>query len=192
MNVRDQILNRYTINKLNVKINNHTYIRLIDAQKALKELEEMTVPKPANGTVITKNDERIEVIKKSVCYEYGIPESNLYERCRKRETHSAPRQVAMYFAKQYTTLSHAEIAFQLGRKDHATALHAIKTIKNYIETDKHFSNIIETIKKEIEDVIYILSGCGMQSDTKQKHSEALPLGESMTYEAQPIASGVGG
>ena len=40
--------------------------------------------------------------------------------------------------------------------------------------------------------INILSGCGMQSDTKQKHSEALPLGESMTYEAQPIASGVGG
>jgi len=32
----------------------------------------------------------------------------------------------------------------------------------------------------------------MQSDTKQKHSEALPLGESATYEAQPIASGVGG
>ena len=40
--------------------------------------------------------------------------------------------------------------------------------------------------------INILSGCGMQSDTKQKHSEALPLGESMTYEAQPIAFGVGG
>ena len=36
------------------------------------------------------------------------------------------------------------------------------------------------------------SGCGMQSDTKQKHSEASPLGESMTYEAQPIAFGVGG
>jgi putative transposase len=40
--------------------------------------------------------------------------------------------------------------------------------------------------------INILSACGMQSDTKQKHSEALPLGESMTYEAQSIASGVGG
>lgn len=38
----------------------------------------------------------------------------------------------------------------------------------------------------------ILSGCGIQSDTKQKQGEALPLGESMTLEAQPIASGVGG
>ena len=40
--------------------------------------------------------------------------------------------------------------------------------------------------------INILSGCGMQSDTKQKHSEALPLGESATYEAQPISFAVGG
>ena len=32
---------------------------------------------------------------------------------------------------------------------------------------------------------------GMQSDTKQKRDEALPLGESVTPKAQPIASGVG-
>jgi hypothetical protein len=40
--------------------------------------------------------------------------------------------------------------------------------------------------------INILSGCGMQSDTKQKQGEALPLGESVTLEAQPIGSAVGG
>lgn len=38
----------------------------------------------------------------------------------------------------------------------------------------------------------ILSGSGTDSDIKQKRSKALPLGESMTSEAQPIASGVGG
>ena len=38
----------------------------------------------------------------------------------------------------------------------------------------------------------ILSGSGIESDIKQKHSEALPLGESMTYEAQPISFAVGG
>ena len=37
----------------------------------------------------------------------------------------------------------------------------------------------------------ILSGLGTNSDIKQKHSEALPLGESVTYEAHPIAFGVG-
>jgi ATP-dependent RNA helicase SUPV3L1/SUV3 len=51
---------------------------------------------------------------------------------------------------------------------------------------------INAAKNILKQGINILSGCGIQSDTKQKHSEALPLGESMTYEAQPIASGVGG
>ena len=51
---------------------------------------------------------------------------------------------------------------------------------------------INASKNILKQGINILSGCGMQSDTKQKHSEALPLGESMTYEAQPIAFGVGG
>ena len=51
---------------------------------------------------------------------------------------------------------------------------------------------VNAAKNILKQGINILSGCGMQSDTKQKHSEALLLGESMTYEAQPIAFGVGG
>ena len=38
--------------------------------------------------------------------------------------------------------------------------------------------------------IGVLLYCLMQSDTKQKRDEALPLGESVPPEAQPIASGV--
>ena len=35
-------------------------------------------------------------------------------------------------------------------------------------------------------------GSGIESQDKQKRSKALPLGESMTSEAQPHAFGVGG
>jgi putative transposase len=38
----------------------------------------------------------------------------------------------------------------------------------------------------------ILSGSGIDSDIKQKRSKALPLGESMTSEVQPISFAVGG
>jgi len=38
----------------------------------------------------------------------------------------------------------------------------------------------------------ILSGSGIESDIKQKRNEALPLGESMTSEANPISFAVGG
>ena len=51
---------------------------------------------------------------------------------------------------------------------------------------------VNAAKNILKQGINILSGCGMQSDTKQKQGEALPLGESVTLEAQPIGSAVGG
>ena len=47
-------------------------------------------------------------------------------------------------------------------------------------------------KKLLKQGINILSGSGIESYVKQKRDEALPLGESMTPEAQPIGSAVGG
>ena len=38
----------------------------------------------------------------------------------------------------------------------------------------------------------ILSGSGIESDIKQKRGKALPLGESMTHEANPISFAMGG
>ncbi len=50
---------------------------------------------------------------------------------------------------------------------------------------------VNAAKNILKQGVNVLSGCGMQSDTKQKRDEALPLGESMTPETQPI-SAVGG
>ena len=54
--------------------------------------------------------------------------------------------------------------------------------------DRDFNASINIKKQGLK----ILSGSGTDSDIKQKRSKALPLGESMTSEAQPIAFGVGG
>lgn len=54
--------------------------------------------------------------------------------------------------------------------------------------DRDFNASINIKKQGLK----ILSGLGTNSDTKQKRGEALPLGESMTSEAQPIGSAVGG
>ena len=51
---------------------------------------------------------------------------------------------------------------------------------------------VNAAKNILKQGINILSGLGTNSDTKQKQGEALPLGESATLEAQPIAFGVGG
>ncbi len=54
--------------------------------------------------------------------------------------------------------------------------------------DRDFNASINIKKQGLK----ILSGSGTDSDIKQKRSKALPLGKSMTSEAQPIAFGVGG
>ena len=59
------------------------------------------------------------------------------------------RQLGHFFAKKYTNLSLSRIGFFIGRKDHATVLHSIKVINNYIQTDKKKRNEI----KELDEMI---------------------------------------
>ena len=70
-------------------------------------------------------------------------------KTRKREIVQA-RQVAMYFSKNLTKSSLATIGSQIGGKDHATVLHACKTVNNLVETDKTFRNQIEELEKKLK------------------------------------------
>jgi chromosomal replication initiator protein len=60
------------------------------------------------------------------------------------------RQLAMYFSKLYTKHSLASIGSKLGKKDHATVLHACKTVRNLYDTDrdfkKHFDELDQILK----------------------------------------------
>ena len=77
-----------------------------------------------------------EIIKKVTEY-YAVEPSALNTRSRKREV-VLGRQVAMYLAKKYLDLSTSKIGQYIGKRDHATVLHACKTITNLAETDKQF------------------------------------------------------
>jgi chromosomal replication initiator protein len=72
----------------------------------------------------------------------------LKSKTRKREVVQA-RQIAMYFSKQMTKSSLATIGMHCGGKDHATVLHACKTVNNLMDTDKRFRGYIEDLKKKI-------------------------------------------
>ena len=56
----------------------------------------------------------------------------------------------MYFAKKHTKSSLATIGLQCGNKDHATVLHACRTVNNLIETDKQFRIYVEELDKKIK------------------------------------------
>jgi len=97
----------------------------------------------------TKREISIDYIQKVVCNYYNIGLELLQSKTRKREIVQA-RQVAMFFSKSMTKSSLATIGSQIGGKDHATVLHACKTVNNLIETDKRFRLQVDEIEKKLK------------------------------------------
>jgi len=97
----------------------------------------------------TKREISIDYIQKVVCNYYNIGLEMLQSKTRKREIVQA-RQVAMFFSKSMTKSSLATIGSQIGGKDHATVLHACKTVNNLIETDKRFRLLVDEIENKLK------------------------------------------
>ncbi len=97
----------------------------------------------------SQQDISIDSIKKTVCDYFNIAPDQLKSKTRKREIVQS-RQIAMYFAKIYTKNSLASIGSQIGGKDHATVLHACKTVNNLMETDKRFKRYITELEKRFK------------------------------------------
>jgi chromosomal replication initiator protein len=96
----------------------------------------------------TVREVSIDFIQKVVCDYFDIPIETMKSKTRKREIVQC-RQLAMYFSKQMTKSSLAMIGKHCGNKDHATVLHACKTVNNLADTDKQFKGYISDIEKKL-------------------------------------------
>ena len=96
----------------------------------------------------TTREISIDYIQKVVCDYFDMPVELLKSKTRKREIVQA-RQLAMFFAKQLTKSSLASIGAQCGNKDHATVLHAVRTVNNLSETDKRFRTYVDDLRKKL-------------------------------------------
>jgi len=97
----------------------------------------------------SKHELTIDYIQKIVCDYFNMPVDSLQSKTRKREVVQA-RQIAMFFSKTLTKSSLSSIGSQIGRKDHATVLHACKTVTNLLDTDKQFKIDVEEIEKRLK------------------------------------------
>ena len=97
----------------------------------------------------TTKELSIDYIQKVVSDYFNIPVDLMHSKTRKREIVQA-RQISMYFAKSLTKSSLALIGSQIGGKDHATVLHACKTVNNLLETDKRFRLYLDEIEKKLK------------------------------------------
>jgi chromosomal replication initiator protein len=96
----------------------------------------------------TNHEVSIDYIQKVVCDYFELEMEMLKSKTRKRNVVQA-RQIAMYFAKSMTKSSLSSIGAHCGGKDHATVLHACRTVNNLIETDKKFKASVQELQKKI-------------------------------------------
>lgn len=95
-----------------------------------------------------KREVSIEYIQKTVSEYFHLDIEILKSKTRKRHIVQA-RQLAMFFAKKFTKASLANIGSQIGDRDHATVLHACKTVDNLITTDKQFKKYVDDIQQKL-------------------------------------------
>lgn len=125
-------------------------------------LEKKVIKKTVNQEDIIKKFIKLHTDKllgftdivKIVSLETGVTIEAIKIKTRKREIVEA-RQIAMWMLKRHTKLSLEAIGeyFENDHEhvfDHATVLHAIRTVNNLRETNKDFRDKFETVKLAVE------------------------------------------
>ncbi|QKX02895.1 chromosomal replication initiator protein DnaA [Wolbachia endosymbiont of Litomosoides sigmodontis] len=88
----------------------------------------------------------IAEIQKKIAEFFNIKVTDMHSNRRLRGL-VRPRQIAMYFAKKFTHKSLPDIGRSFGGRDHATVIHAVKQIENFIKTDSEFADEINQLRK---------------------------------------------
>ena len=86
----------------------------------------------------------VDVIKTIASF-YGIEESSIYEKTRRKEV-VKPRQVIMYILREDFQASYPTIGQRLGGRDHTTVIHSCEKVKAGLKTDSGFAQEINQIR----------------------------------------------
>ena len=89
-------------------------------------------------------------IKEKVAESFSIQVDDFSSKGRKREI-AYPRQIAMYLCRELTGLSLPKIGTEFGGRDHTTVMHACDKITSDIKIDEKTKELIENLKKDIQN-----------------------------------------
>ncbi|MEM9372386.1 MAG: chromosomal replication initiator protein DnaA [Planctomycetota bacterium] len=86
----------------------------------------------------------IEVIIEAVAEYFQIKRTDILGK-RKLRSVARPRQIAMYLAREMTSLSFEEIGIHFGGRDHTTVMHAVSKVRDLKLEDAEIRAAIDTI-----------------------------------------------
>src|SRR5688572_21125355 len=122
------------------------------AQSSLNRKEiDLELAKNALKHIIedVETEVNLDFIQKTVAEYFNVSLDSLKAKTRKKEIVTA-RQVAMYFAKEFTNHSLKSIGYHFGGRDHSTVIHSVQTVSDLIDTDKKFKASIQELQKKFK------------------------------------------
>jgi chromosomal replication initiator protein len=103
-----------------------------------------------NQVVLIENRQlTVEKILDIVCKYFHLDKALIYTSSRKQEI-VRTRQITMYLAKKLTDYSFSHIGKVVGGKDHATVVHACKTVKDQMDISKAYRTNVENIEDSLK------------------------------------------
>jgi len=90
-----------------------------------------------------------ETIQKTVAEYYKIKVADLFSKKRTRVI-VRPRQVAMWLAKNLTSLSYPAIGDAFGGRDHTTVLHAVRTVDELRLKDNELNHDVHVLQQVLK------------------------------------------
>ena len=91
----------------------------------------------------------VDEIQQRVAAHYNIKLAEMSSPRRARSV-ARPRQVAMYLAKQLTTLSLPQIGKRFGNRDHSAIMHAVRKIEELKVSDLSIAEDVELLKRQLQ------------------------------------------
>ncbi len=86
----------------------------------------------------------VERIKRGICAHFDLSLEDLVSPTRRRSV-ARPRQIAMYLCRKHTERSLPDIGRRFGNRDHATVIHAVKTIEDLILRDATIASDVDAV-----------------------------------------------
>ena len=92
----------------------------------------------------------VDEIQKQVASHFHIRVADMFSARRSRQI-ARPRQIAMYLAKNLTSLSYPEIGRRFGNRDHTTIMHAVRKVEELMVSDTELSDDVSLLKSVLSD-----------------------------------------
>jgi len=89
-------------------------------------------------------------IQAAVCERFGLSRIDMLSHRNARAV-ARPRQIAMFLARELTPASTTMIGELFGRRDHATVIHACKTIAALIERDHDLAEVVAELRGRLSN-----------------------------------------